>query len=580
MSNMDVVRLVGYKDFFRDGEPGSRESYAAHIGKDDIQRFCCLMLTYCKKGQTPELLEILQMLFTYKGKTFWESIAFGVVYDEYRRLINNEGEGAHYILCEESLLNLYIWATQNKNIPENIEHHDGSFMTHLFMLYLLFNDDVLSNYDKAYKSAKQYEDKINMRRVFAERFPQNDLVNIDYGKLLFTQLYKLMELLNFLEANKKYRDLYNHFLKDFDCSTKEEFFKALGGAVLNPLNPNKTGINSLMIDESRDSQGSQGFLDKLAFESNDLNLGPTDYKFLRDKPLQKLPNEYRVTFDLFLIKKLYNGIVFKLSGYVNDNPALFTGPLFGAIRDDFSEGVLVYKTMDYVFTHEATGIKIKGNEFKNNGVEREPDYYCRFDNQIMLIESKDFFIIAPDKLSYDFDTIVGGLKKDGRLGKAVLQSATNVGRALLQSLKLDGGYDSQTIDIFPVIIVHDSLYNTVGLNYWVNEWFQQELNLLKGKEEFQAINFSNVSDITLIDIDTLILYRNSFEKGELNLFELIKLYQQQVKFNDVGEEMDEKFGNAILPFSDFVKYYAEDNGINLSVQLISDIYKASGYVDR
>ncbi|HTM98883.1 MAG TPA: hypothetical protein VL088_09085 [Pedobacter sp.] len=44
--------------------------------------------------------------------------------------------------------------------------------------------------------------------------------------------------------------------------------------------------------------------------------------------------------------------------------------------------------------------------------------------------------------------------------------------------------------------------------------------------------------------------------------------------------MDEKFGNAILPFSDFVKYYAEDNGINLSLQLINDIYKASGYVDK
>lgn len=576
---MNAVRLLGYKDFFRGGVPGSKESYAVKVGKDHIQRLCCLMLTYCKHGNTPEIPDILKMWFQYKGKSHNDSVAFGAIYTEYRRLVNTSGHNNYYFLCEESLLNLYIWATENQTIPNDLEHNDGAFMVPLFMVYLLFNDEVLANYDKAEVSSRRHADLVNMRRVFSERFPQNDLVDIDYGKLVFTQTYKLMELLNFLEANEKYDILYQHFLNDFECETKEKFFKALGGAVIIPLNPNKTGINSLMLDDSKEVGEAKMFLDKLAFDSGEVDTGPIDYKFLRDKPLQKLPTEYRVVFDLFLIKKLYNGIIFKLSNYVNNNHSLFKGPLFGAIRNDFSEGVLLYNTMDAVLSN-VEAVKIKGVEFKAEGVEREPDYYCRIGTKVMLLESKDFFMVAADKLSYDFDVITGGLRVEGRLGKAVLQSATNVVRVLLQTLKLDDGYDSKTVEVYPIIVIHDSLYNSIGLNYWVNQWFQQELNFIKTKKEYEAVDVSNVRPATLVDIDTLILYRTNFERGELDIFDLVSQYQNHVQFDDVAEEMNERFERAIIPFSDFAKYYADNKGIKVNFQLIRDIYDASGYIDE
>ncbi len=166
------------------------------------------------------------------------------------------------------------------------------------------------------------------------------------------------------------------------------------------------------------------------------------------------------------------------------------------------------------------------------------------------------------------------------MGKAVLQSATNVGRVLLQTLKLDGGYDSEKVEIYPVIIVHDSLYNLVTLNYWVNLWFQQELNTMKATSEYQQINFSEVRPVTVIDIDTLIFYRTNFNREELDLYELVELYQQHVQFHEVGEDMDEKFGKAILPFADFARFKAQDRGIKVDFQLIRNVYNASGYVDQ
>ena len=576
---MVVSQILGYKDFFRTGQPGSKEEYATKVGKDDIQRLCSLMLTYCKPGLTPPVDVLIAMWFQYKGKSYHESIAYNHIIDEYRRIIHTSGHNSFSLLNEEALLNMYMWATENKNIPESIDHKDGSFMVPLFMLYLLFNDDVLANNEKAVQQAKQAATQVNMRFVLAQAFPVADLTDIEYGKLIYAHTYKLMELLNFLESTPKYQALYQHLLKDFGCINKEEFFKALGGAVIIPLNPLKTGMNILTLDQNKEPEKSKEFLDKLVLDPGDIDLGPTDYKILRDRPLQAVADEYRVVFELFLVKKLYNGILFKLSDYVNKNKNLLNGSFFGEIRNDFSEGVLLYNTMTEIF-RARKGVAITGDAFKKAGLQREPDYYFREDEKALIMESKDFFMIAKDKLSYDFDTITAGLKVDGRLGKAVLQSATNVIRALKQELILDKDYSLSNLAVYPTIVTHDSLYNTPSLNYWVNDWFQTELKSLLVNPENEKIDVSSVRPVTLIDIDTLILYRANFQRGELDLFKLIDGYQQFVRFNKVTEDADQQFQNATTSFSMYVENEARRMGIVVDLKLIEEVYHISGYVDK
>ena len=41
---MNASELLGYRHFFREGEPESQKLYAVKVGKDNIQRLCCLML--------------------------------------------------------------------------------------------------------------------------------------------------------------------------------------------------------------------------------------------------------------------------------------------------------------------------------------------------------------------------------------------------------------------------------------------------------------------------------------------------------------------------------------------------------
>jgi len=88
--------------------------------------------------------------------------------------------------------------------------------------------------------------------------------------------------------------------------------------------------------------------------------------------------------------------------------------------------------------------------------------------------------------------------------------------------------------IYPVIVLHDSLYDIPSLNYWVNEWFRQKLAELIAEPQNKNLDISPIQPVTLIDIDTLILYRAYFQRGELNLFKLLQGYQQHVNFNSVG----------------------------------------------
>lgn len=571
--NVTIERTLGYRDIYGKQRLFWDNILAFRIGRKKILQFAALMLTYCRKDCRKPLDEIIQMFFIHNGE--FDHVGYELVMQKVDELRATNPGLDFGILSEEALLNLYIWAVNNAKIPDDGNGQEDSNSPYFLQLLLMFNEKVLEKYNKAVNSIKKYKDRSKLRLVLTQRFPQSDIIDIDYGKLIFTQSYKLMKLLTFLKNNPGFKPVYDKLLNDFKVASTEEFFKALGGAVFSPLNLKKSGINSLIIEDNADAKANAEFLDNLAHSSAEVEEGPTDYRFLRDKPLQKLPDEYRIIFDFFLIKKMYNGIIFKLSSYVKANPDLFKGQLFGAIRDQFTEAVLLYDTMSAVFSN-AKAISVTGNEFKAAGLQREPDYYNRHTNRIMIIESKDFFMTAEEKLSYDFDTIMGGLSKDGRLKKATLQLATNTGRVLQQALPIDKAYDPTKTSIYPVVVLHDTLYETPSLNYWVNEWYQDELSKMKEKAEFKGVDFSVVKPVTLVDIDTLILYRINFEKGELDLYDMIEAYQKYVDFKSAN---DQNFENAVIPFSAFARNYVEDKGVDVDLKLIHDTYHISGYKD-
>jgi hypothetical protein len=407
--------------------------------------------------------DLLKQWFTYKDFTYDKSPSYNHVYESYRRLTCNYPHNTFEILCTESFLRLFTWLSFEKDIPERVDVMDASLNLPLFQLYMLFNDEVNKCYDTAARSVAHFKDDRNVQRTtLAISFPQYDFIEADFLQITTSQFYKAMKLLVFLETSVDYAALYKKFLLEFECENKADYLKNMGPVIMPALAKTTPGWTILNIQPGEKFQKDSRFLEKLSVEIDDDTLvEQNDYLKLRSNPLQKMSKgSYRVIFDLFLIKKLYNGLFFKLSEIDRKNKLqhkengveiLFPKNFLGQLRSEFSEAALVYNLMDEIFESQ-NFTRITGNQFKKAGLNREPDYYMRMTNSILLFESKDFFIPGEIKLSYDFNRIEEELKK-GRLGKAVIQIGENISRTIKKELILDDAYEVTEIKIYPIIIV-------------------------------------------------------------------------------------------------------------------------------
>jgi hypothetical protein len=565
-------RLLGFTDFFPNETPRPKEFYAQKVGRDVIEKTTPFFLSFLRHKGNPEIDDLLKEWFTFYNFKYYQSVYYHTIKAEYRRIKNHHLNEKHSLISVESLLNLLLWVRQVE-IADDVDNKDASVTLPYLELILLFNDDVLKNYNKASKKVENRTDEKQLQRLtLAASFSQSDLINIDYAQLLYTQIYKAAKLLKFIETKERYKPLLEKLLDDFGCASKEEYLKAIGSAVVTPLKTNQPAWSVLSLEKSLDKEKGKKILENLAIDEAEVSkIEQDDYLILRNKPFQKVgENEYRVIFELFLLKKIYNGLVFKLSSYDKN--------FLGDMRKDFSEGVLVYETLTSILD-SSDSILIPGDNFKN--LEREPDFYFRHGDLIILFESKDFFMPGKSKLSYDFDIIEAELMKEGRLKKAVIQLIKNIERSLLHEIPTDNLYDVRKIRIYPVIIVHDSLYSAPALNYWVYYWFRDELDKLKLDDRLKGIDFTGIAPVTIIEIDTLILYQSEL-KTHAELLHLIGAYHQHTRFDLGGklppEKVEEHALKSALSFSEFVRDYAHKLQVEIKFDVIEALLKEFGIV--
>lgn len=277
---------------------------------------------------------------------------------------------------------------------------------------------------------------------------------------------------------------------------------------------------------------------------------------------------------MYIVAKVYTGLTFKLSSLADN--------FLSNIRYDFSEGVLVYDILRSILSPYDSKLPdnfklITGKDFEDIHLKRAPDFYCRIRNEILLFESKDFFMPGKEKLSYDFSTIERGLMEKDRLGKAITQLIKNIERCILLQLPLDNSYEPDAVSIYPVIIVHDALYSAPALNYWIHYRLMDELELLKSDERFKEFDFSKIVPLTIIEIDTLILYEIHFITKKIDLLTMIELYHCHVRF-DLGEKLspaytEEHALKSALSFSEFARDYANDHEIQLNIGMLAEMLK-------
>lgn len=147
--------------------------------------------------------------------------------------------------------------------------------------------------------------------------------------------------------------------------------------------------------------------------------------------------------------------------------------------------------------------------------------YFRHNNDAIIFESKDILINASLKRSRDFKIYEPELRNKlyyldtgtGKSPKAVLQLINNVKRVLAKEFTFDNTYTSENLNIFPILVLHDHMFDMPGLNVLVNHWFQTELQLLREQEFY----IEKVKPLILISIDFFILHQDVL-RADFDLF--------------------------------------------------------------
>lgn len=404
--------------------------------------------------------------------------------------------------------------------------------------------------------------------ALAGTFSDFELINHRLPHIAMLQIIKSVRLLEFLEADARFDHLLNAFLRRFKCEKWQDFFRQLSGIVKPVTESAIPGRIAVEVPPGPDYDEACEFLRHFKLPQGQ-PLDMADFTSLRTTPLrEESPGTFVLEYPVLGLETLHKGLYFQFN---IANRSLPKGQRESDWRsvycDLFSEQYLMYRLLDAIF--QGRGLALSGRAILEDWTlsgQSEPDYYFRHERRAVLFESKDVLVHKDAKAGHDFATYLDEVKKkfyedEKQHPKAARRLAGNVERLLRKQLPFDTDFDPVELIIYPVLVVHDRLYNQPGLNVVVNGRFQEELT----KPEQQELPMRNVRPLIIIDVDTLLAYREDFRDGRL-VFEDVPgeylAYLATPAWAGISAAEDEQRQmQSIHPFALFLENYAEKRGL-------------------
>lgn len=436
----------------------------------------------------------------------------------------------------------------------------------IFKAYLIFLTNTVGDEKKSEKYLQSLDTKLRLLGTLINQvYPTADFSNYDLGDIFTCQLVKAHLLFKFLESTNEADYLLKEFYRYFNINTWREYFQFLLPLVQAHTKHPTEGWTELWVSKGDNFDRNCNFLEALSLKEFD-PLIDFDFKLLRGNPIYKIDEGvYGIISPLFVFEKIYKGLYFKLNEIHNTLPKeqKKIKDLRSFYTSNFSENYLLYSLLTHIYGKRKY-IKYSGHDIEEQGIVGGPDYYIRNGNYIFLFENKDVFINAEIKQSSDFQLIEAELKKklyfdveeSGVIPKAIIQIVNNIKKILTKENAFDTGYKQKSIQIYPLLILHDSSFNCPGLNALVNKWFNDELEVLKKA----GLNLAKVRPITVINIDTLLLYSDFLRLKKISLNEIVDAYIDHQNFNQKKRYRDSKhlgasYMDTLLHFSFFINNY-------------------------
>ncbi|WP_443939215.1 hypothetical protein [Pedobacter sp. MW01-1-1] len=408
----------------------------------------------------------------------------------------------------------------------------------LFKAYLLINEEYVANFNSQKIFASIPENFGLIKRMgftlAVMLLPYHDLNHVDPADAMIAQFIKAVYFLQFFEIALP--EALEKFLESYGMQTWRDYMKSIFPIVGHALQNNKEGLGYLTINEQDPNSDSiRKILGNIAIEESNDDFSQYDFILPRSKPLMQInTDKYLVIDNLLVYNKLYNSLFFEFKEILKKNPHILGKVDFKSyLNDHFSESFLAKQVLDVVF-NELQYLKFSGEDIRKVHAPKfdaEPDYYARNNDELFLFELKDTLINGGTKQSFNFEKLEEELKtklwfktvnKKGEAietPKAIRQLLNNIHRVAANSLPFDKDLENKSLTIFPVLLYIDQSLSTPGINEVIQEWFSTELN---NDPELKKIRDRiSIMPLTMIDLDTLIVFQDEFKVGKFKLEDFI-----------------------------------------------------------
>ncbi|MBC6993208.1 hypothetical protein QWY85_05700 [Neolewinella lacunae] len=555
-----IGKRLRYKDLF-DDEPLDFHEYFKGVGKEDIYKAISFLVNVANpnhKHHNPK--DMVSIWFCDENKELREALLSKL----------NNGDSIANIISSLKLMEFVM----QSSFDENRTKSDAEFEIDLFKAYLLLNSEQDIIEEKGHKNLppEKEKDERMLGLFLAMNFHDSDLTNYNLSELMIIQLIKSIDFFKYLESRKELNPHLKLFLSKYNSDSWEDWIKKYLAIIFPIIQKEEKSFFDYTIAKDENYEMNCKFFDSFTInDENDFRL--SDFITLRSNPILKIDEgHYRILNKLFLVEKLFKSIQFQFSLQINKEVS--KDEQIKDFRsdhcDNFSERTLLYNILRNSFPKK-NWIHLSGDDFLAKGYSAEPDFYVRFKNKVFLFESKDVVLKGEEKQSRDYPTLKKALsekfykiEKGGKIEqKAVLQIIENIKRILTVYYdKCDKGYNPKNIKIYPILIIHDRQFDSLSVNELISNWFELELSKIKG--EFDT---SNVQQIIVLNIDTMILYQETFkQRGNNRLEKLISDYHENIKFEpakyrSLGEVKAKKL-NSLRPFTNFVDVEFDKRKVN------------------
>lgn len=463
--------------------------------------------------------------------------------DIYNRVVeyskHNNIENKPEVISKYASLKLAEHILSNREILNNDFTSIDTDEINLFKAFLVINSQLNGHQKLDNLNEDNFEKLVDINLIF--KFPESDLAlfdndDLEFLKLVYCTIHKVEELFDFLNSNPEFEELKNQFLKSFNTENKEDFIyqmKYLFGQLLN--SKTSKDYTFKILDKT-----SSEFLKSMTSESIELD---EDFTHLKNSPIYFLDDDtFSIINYFFAVDKFYPSTKFKLKE-IYDTLSLLKnkyGDFFGFFNKYFSENFLMKNVLDEIFEKKYYVKKIE----REKELDGEPDFYVRNNNTIFLFENKDVLISKTIKSSANIKDINEILHSkffhDGKKSVGIGQLVNSIEEIVEKKFRFDDYVNSKnSLDIYPILIIQDRIFQSPGINYRLNKWYRQ----LVEERLSDKYNPSIIKGLTVIDIDTLIVWTPYLKQKDKNFKEIINDHLRRMQTYKKVDTPDLYVGN-------------------------------------